>query len=801
MNRFQIIQSSVTTAVRRLIRDRGVVSVNVIGLAIALAAVVVLGLFAQFEMSFDAFHDGADQIYRLGEERVTPSGRRVMARTRMPAMPTLVDEVPEVEVGTRLLQFGSLWLEGTASAQQVTPHYADSTFTEVFDFPVKVGDLRSTLAQPGRIALTASLAQQLFGTTDAVGRTVRVDFGEREYEVGAVMADPPPNSTVRFEAIIGWITQKEGLERYGGWYNTGTTAYVRLQDGVEPRQIESKLSAFSQRHFVQREDETAVQTLRPLLEERSRATNSSMLLKMLAGIAVAVLLVAGINFTNLTTARGLDRMSEVGMRRAMGASRQELITQFLAESVLLALLSAGLMIGIVLLLLPSFNALLDTSLSLDLAHLPVVFGIALTVGGAVGLYPALYLTRGRLSDSLLGEFDRSSTGQTVRSVLVVGQFVVSVALVIGAVGVWMQIHHLKNQDPGFDKEHVLAMPITTAPFDSTGAAAGVLKSMQRRMERIPGVLKTSFTGTVPTRYARNYNTYAPAGGDGSTIRLRQETVGPNYFETLGVAIQEGEPFRPRSYTSGQEMIANGGIINAAAAEQIRALTGHERVVGMTLLAGGGGTQVPIVGVTRAFQNDTAVLETEPTIHYHGGRRFASYDYLAVRVASGTTGTVLSELRAEWASVFTTIPFDPFFLDEELDELYETQEEIGVLAGLAAFLAVTIACLGILSLSAFHVKKRLKEISVRKVLGASTWSIVHLISRTIAGWTLIAVVIAVPVAYVGLERWLADFATRFEPGPLLFVGSSLLVLMLAVTTVGVQALRASQSDPATVLRRE
>jgi len=797
-----LFSSSIKTALRRLVRDRGVVGVNVFGLSIALAAVVLLGLFIQHELQYDQFHDEADRIYRLAEVTETPSGTDFSGLTRMPAMPTLVEEVPEVRVGTRFIQFNRMWMKGTTSARQVAPHYVDSTFTEVFDFEVLRGDLHTTLARPNRLALTAPLAETLFGTTDAVGRTVDADFGDAQYEVGAVMAEPPSNSTVTFEALTGWITQKENLQRFGGWYNTGTTAYVHLQDGVTPQDLESKLEAFSERHFAAHRDGRATQTLLPLLKEHARFSNSSMLLKLLAGIALAVLLVATINFTNLTTARGLDRMAEVGMRRALGAGRKELIGQFLAESVLMALLSLLLACALVLASLPSFNALLDVSLSLDLGHVPTMTALAVLVGLAVGVYPALHLTRATASDSLRGQFRHSASGQWVRQVLVVGQFAVSVALIAGALGVWLQIDHLKSQDPGFDQEHVLALPITTAPFDSTAAAIGPLTSMQRQIERMPDVVATSFSGTVPTRYDRNYNTYLPEGAGGESLRLRQETIGDRYFETLGIEMAEGETFRPREYSSGSAMIQNGGIINQAAAERLRAMTGRDAVVGLTLRSGGSDTVVPIVGVTRAFQNDSAVQATQPTIHYYGGRGFQWYDYLTVRVAPGSTGDVLDRLQAQWSTVYgSAVPFDPVFLDDALDSLYESQEQIGTLAALAAGLAVLIACLGIFGLAAFQIRQRLKEVSVRKVLGASTRSIVQLLTKDVARLALISFGIAIPVAYVGLQRWLDNFATRIDPGVGLFGGASLLLLALAVATVGVQALRAANTDPAPVLQRE
>jgi len=424
------------------------------------------------------------------------------------------------------------------------------------------------------------------------------------------------------------------------------------------------------------------------------------------------------------------------------------------------------------------------------------------VGLAVGVYPALHLTRATASDALHGPFRHSTSGQWVCQGLVVGQFAVSVALIAGALGVWMQIDHLKSQDPGFDQEHVLALPITTAPFDSTAAAIGPLTGMQRQIERIPGVVATSFSGTVPTRYDRNYNAYLPEGAGGESISLRQDTVGDGYFETLGIEMAEGQTFRPREYSSAGAMIQNGGVINQAAAERLRAMTGRDAVVGLTLRPGGSETAVPVVGVTRAFQNDSAVRATQPTIHYYGGRGFQWYDFLAVRVAPGSTGDVLGDLQAEWSTTYgTAVPFDPVFLDDALDALYEAQEQIGTLAALAAGLAVLIACLGIFGLAAFQIRHRLKEISVRKVLGASTRSIVQLLTQDVARLALISFGIAIPMAYVGLQRWLDDFATRIDPGAGLFGGASLLLLTLAVATVGVQALRAAHTDPAPVLQRE
>jgi putative ABC transport system permease protein len=797
-----MLRSFLITTLRRLARHRGFVAINVAGLAVGLAAAIMLGLFVEFELSYDAFHDEADDMYRLMETQVRPSGTSTVDLTRMPAMPTLVREMPEVVTGTRLRNYNTPWFGGPNSRLEVKPMYVDSTFFDVFSFEVLRGDAREAVSTPGAIALTASMAQKLFGDANPVGQTVDVNFGSDTYRVAAVLADLPANSTIQFDVLAARSTIAEGLSDIGSWYNTNTPAYVRLAENADRAALEAKLPAFSERHFEAHSDGvTDVLALMPLTEEHAYATNSETLIGLLAALAIAILVIAGINFMNLMTARGLDRVAEVGMRRVLGARRKELAGQFLMESVAICLLALAGAVALVAAALPSFNTLLDLSLSIDwVRHGPVMLGVAVGLGTLVGLYPSLYLTRVETSEALRGRFEHSAAGQRLRKGLVVAQFALSVALIIGTLGVWKQIGHMKGQDPGVEQENVVAIEVSTEPFESREAADARLRGMRERLLQDPSVQQASFSDVVPTNYKGNFNTYTPSGSGGEGIRFRQVQVDQHYFETYGIELAEGEPFRVRR-TNARWLTDEGAIVNAAAARQIRAATGDSTVVGTMLSPGGASWQAEVRGVTAPFRFQSAQQASTPVLHFYSGDHPGHYQYLSVRMAAGAVQGGMDQLRAEWDRLYPQMPFAYFFIDDAFDRLYRTQERIGTLAGVAAFLAALIACLGLFSLAAFSVHQRTREIGIRKAVGATVPSIVALLSKDFLKLVGLAFVVAVPVTYVGLDRWLTQFAARTELGLGLFLLAGLGMALLAAATVGTQAARAALINPARVLRSE
>jgi putative ABC transport system permease protein len=445
-----MLRSLFTTALRRLFRHRGFALTNIAGLVVGLAAAFLLGLFVEHELSYDEFHDDVGDIYRVIEH--PPDGGSPVALTRMPVLPALEQEMPEIAAGTRMRNYDRAWLGGPEGQMEIAPLYVDSTFFDVFSFEVLRGNAREAVSTPGAIALTASVAETLFGDANPVGETLPVNFGSSSYRVAAVVADPPANSSIDFEALASrQNVPGEALETIGSWYNTNTPTYVRLEDGADRSALEEKLPAFSERRLRAHPDGKSTLGLRPLEQEHAAATNSRQLIGLLSALAIAILLIAGINTTNLTTARGLGRVGELGMRQALGARRPGLVLQFFLESLVTCAVAAGLALLVVGAVLPSFNNLLNLSLSIDgPRHLPAAAAITLFLGIAIGAYPALYLTRGSIANALRGRFEHSRSGQRLRSGLVVAQFALSAVLVVGSVGVWQQVQHMKAVDPGVD---------------------------------------------------------------------------------------------------------------------------------------------------------------------------------------------------------------------------------------------------------------------------------------------------------------------------------------------------------------
>jgi putative ABC transport system permease protein len=379
------------------------------------------------------------------------------------------------------------------------------------------------------------------------------------------------------------------------------------------------------------------------------------------------------------------------------------------------------------------------------------------------------------------------------------QIAVSAVLITGAVGAWQQIGHLRAQHTDVPSDRIVTAPISTAPFDSTAQADARLRSMRERIRQSPAVASVSFTRSIPSDYQRNFNTYTLPAADGASLRLRFTAVGASYFQTFDLDLLEGAPFRP-SRSDEETGRAAGVIVNETAADQIRAITGGP-VVGETIRSSGGSEPTTIRGVVEDVRVETAGEPIDPILHYYFGDSPSRYGQLAVRLKPGRTTAAMDHLRGAWAAAYSTYPFDPSFLDDAFDRLYETHRQVGLLAALAAGVAILIACLGLFSLSAFVVRRRTKEIGVRKALGATAQSIVGLLSKDILRLVGGGLLIAVPITYVGLDRFLQRFATRIDLGPALFLGASAMVLVLAGLAVSSQALRAAVLDPARALRDE
>jgi putative ABC transport system permease protein len=779
------------TMLRLLRRHGGQTFINIFGLAVGLAAAIILVLFIQYERSYDRFHTHAEDVYRLFERLEQDEGTQEFGLTRMPALPAMLEELPEVHSGTRIHTW-TYWLGADDHRFSTEIGLVDSGFFDVFSFEVLRGEARTALTQPNHILLTASTARKLFGETNPVGETVDVDFGKATYVVTGIVEDPPPHSSVQFEALAARTNAADVFERIGGWYNSNTITYVRLDDGAARDVLEAKLPAFTDRHYAAHEHATASVFLVPLVDLHTREAGYARFLYLLALIAGGILLIAIINFANLSTARSLSRAREVGVRKALGAGRGQLVRQFLGEAVLIALLALGAGLALARAALPWFNDRFATALSFDvLHHGPGLLALGIGTGVLAGLYPAWVLSGFRPMRTLRGAFTRSVSGQRLRKGLIVLQFGIATVLILATMTLWQQIDFMKGQDANFAKENIVVLPVHTDPFESDEVADARLTSMRDELLRDPRIVNASFSDVFPSQYNVNYYSFSNPAYPNAQVRVRQATVDDHYFDTYGIPVTAG-----RTFTDALDPAERPTILNESAAQILRV---HPDA---GTLRGAFGDMREVVGVAADFHYRSFVEDVEPLAHYYGGSAPSVYRYLSVRLQAGVVAEGLDVLEQQWQRVYPSLPFSYTFVDEAFDAQYRTWEHVGVLTSGFAGLAVLIACLGLFSLAALATQQRTKEISIRKVLGASMASLVRLLSADLLRLVALAFLIAAPVTYFVLNALLSQhFAHAIQVGLGLLgvVGGGL--LLLAFGTVSYHALRTATADPVTGLRYE
>ncbi len=787
------------TGFRNLLRHRGYALLNIFGLAIGMAAAIVLFLIVRYEQSFDTFHPRHSQIYRLGEQEVQNGETTAYDATPVPVVPSLLEEIPEVVAGTRFFAPNQIRLRYQDRTANPLVHFVDSGFVELFDFGSIAGDLRQTLTSADRIVLTASVAKKLFGSAEAVGKTLAVVNDERQFTVGTVLADPPANSSLQFEALLPWANAPDWVTKDANWYDTFMTGFVKLSDHPDPAALSEKLLAFKTRHYADDKSADIQLHLRPLADLRAFDTDNQPIINLLSLIAALTLLIASVNFMNLATAQSLLRTREIGVRKALGSLRGQLVGQFLTESVLTTLLALGVGILLVHGMLPWFNRYFDLPLTFrywqNLPLLSTLLGGGLLVGLLAGMYPALFVSRWSPVASLKGHRHRG-TGRWLQQSLIVVQYVASIVLIAGTLVIWRQIQFMQSQDLRFDQENVVGFSLwyDNYGFESEEQATSAIKTMINRLKNESAVVDLAFAEKLPGQYDHNYNSFRDSQTPTQEpISLRQVTVGEGYFETLGMnMIAGGFPSPEAAPNSGFAVVLNETALKAF---------GWQDINDKSLMASGDNTLFPVVGVVEDYHYQSLQEKIQPMIHfcYLGDEYY--YGHIAVRLQPGRTTAGLAVLESAYQSLNPYEPFDYYFLDAEFDKMYRTQERLGFTATLFAGVAVVLASLGLLALAAFAAQLRRKEVGVRKVLGASVTQIIVLLSRNFAGLVAIAFVVAGPLIYYAAERFLQDFAYRIGLGADVFLIAGVIALLVAGLSVSAQALRAASENPVEALRDE
>jgi putative ABC transport system permease protein len=810
------------TAWRHLFKQGGYSLINLAGLAAALASFILIALFVQYELSYDKYHANADRIYRFSRDFYAFEGQeaRTTAANGPAAGPLLAQDFPEIEKTVRIGNCGGQGF-GVLLASEDKAFFengyatADNTIFEVFDIPWIAGNRSTALTRPGTIVLGQNAAIKYFGTTDVVGETLLLE-SRVPLQVTGVMGDLPRNTHFGF-TMLGSVlnaTIVGAPNVLEGWFLNCFHTYGLLGEDADVGSIQAQSSEFIERHLGEGRSRAQGFLMQPLSDLHLRSTaademtqpGSMTMVLSFSAIAVFILMLAAINFVNLATARASLRAREVGVRKTVGASRSELFGQFMGESVLLVLFSAIIAIALVAAVLPVFADFVRRDINLDVLTQPGVLGFilgsAVLVGLVAGSYPSLFLSGFRPVRVLRGDVTRGKAAGVLRKVLVIGQFTISVALIIAAIIVYQQMQYARNIELGFDKD--LVVVLQGAPTVGVGRQ---WEPMQQRLRSHPEILEATASRVVPgTQVA---NTIQVSTGRDAPISLPALFVEFGFFETYRIDIVAGRAFseefgidRIARTGDGDEQTATGSFIVSEMAARRLGTESSEELVGQVLRFGDAdGT---VVGVAQDVYFESIRRQIDPLVYFIPAQRRsvdAPLQNVSVRITGNNLADTLEFIDRTWVEFEPDQPVTRRFLDQDFQALYDNEERQGRMLFSFSLLAIVIACLGLLGLATFAILQRTKEIGIRRVMGGSVWDIVKLFVVEFGRPVLLASLIAWPIAYVAMSRWLENFAYQVDIGLLPFLVSTGVALLVACLTVGSAAVRAAISNPVHALRYE
>ncbi len=801
-----MLESYFKIAFRNLKRNPAYTFINVGGLALGLACCVLIALYVRDELSYDDFHAEKDRLVFVGSgTSAKGSGAGGMA-TPYPLAGALEREVPSVEEAVRMMWPGSgkVSRDGETFAKEENIFHAEDGFFEVFSFPLVRG--RAALDEPNTAVLSEELAQKYFPGENPVGQTLHlkdVRGGDQAYRVTGV-ARSRDNSYLCFGALLS-MPSLDYAERYSDqWGAHMFLTFALLEENASQEAFARQATALLQRRYQQTYDKETESALFALpiadlylseLVTPDGFRGERRYIYLFGAVAFFILLIACVNYVNLATARAAQRAKEVGVRKTLGAGRAQVARQFLGESVLLSMGAFVLSLLLARAALPVFNHLFDKELALygggNGAFLLVLFGAALGVGLLAGSYPALYLS-GFSPVPVLRRHARGGASDAVlRKGLVVTQFAIAVALIAATGIVFQQLRYTQAKDLGFQKEQVVTVPI----WDVQEQHAAI----KRAFAQHSGVESASATSGAPGSYRMTYS-FSRSGSpssdeDEESMAAHIVFADPDYLEAMGIPLKAG-----RFFSAERPADSSAYVLNEAAVREL----GWENPVDHPMAYSDGRAPDRVIGVVKDFHFASLREEIGPVVirlrRPPSEASYASYGEVVVRFRPGQTATVLSHLREQWTR-FSDEPLEYEFLDEQFAAMYRTERRLGQVFGAFAFVAVLIACLGLFGLAAFTAEQRTKEIGIRKVLGASVGSIVALLSKDFAKLVLVAFVVAAPVAWWAMSRWLEDFAYRITLSLWLFLAAGAVALLIALLTVSTQALRAATANPTDALRSE
>jgi putative ABC transport system permease protein len=806
-----MIRNYIKTAFRTLTKNKGFTAINVLGLALGLAACLLIVFYVFDELSYDHYNTKGDRIYRVNEDLKLGNNNVLYAVCMPPLAQTLKNDFPEVEDAVRLKAAGGFHVKkGTESIREYGTVFADPSIFNVFTLPMIHGNSATALKEPNSVVLTESTAKKYFNTTNAVWQTLKINDNQL-FTVTGVIKDVPKQSHFNFDFFVSMSSFPDS--RSNQWLRSDYNTYVLLKKGFDHKVFEKKLPAFLNKYSsgeMQAELHLTMDAfeksgsyfrlnLTPLFDIHLHSNRSGELsgngtvqyVYIFSAIAVFILLIACINFMNLSTARSSNRAREVGVRKVLGSPRKYLIAQFLTESILITLVATIIALFAALALLPLFNQLSGKELIIG-PHafawlIPSLLVIVIVVGGIAGSYPAFFLSAFQPINVLNGKISTGFKGGRLRSVLVVFQFSISIFLIIGTIVIYNQLNYIQTKNLGYNRNQVL---IIKKAFELGGHA----KAFKQEVKQLPGVVNATLTGFLPTTQARNTSIfYKDAAADTKESIFPQSwSVDEDYIPTLDMKMASGRNFSRQMSTDSL-----GLVINETAARFL----GFKDPLNKILYRNMDGNKnhvkgYHIIGVVKDFHFNSLRENISPVILMQN----EDTGDLSLKVSTSNLPALIAQIKSKWES-FTPVHFEYSFMDQDFEATYRSEQRTGTIFMIFTVLAIIIACLGLFGLAAYAAEQRTKEIGIRKILGASVSVIVGTLSRDFIKLVLISVVIATPAAWFLMNKWLQDFAYRINIQWWVLVSSAFVAIIIAMITISFQSIKAALANPVKSLRSE
>lgn len=794
---------------RNLTKDKTFTLINVLGLSVAFGVAILLSMAAFYDLGYNNFHEKGDSIYQVYTLVQTPKGSEATTSQPAPLAGTLKTEVPGVENITRFLEEEALTIYNQKELN-LNAVWLDAPFFDMFSFPIQKGNSSNPLQLKNSVVLTENTANSLFGAAEAIGQTISIliDGKEEPFTVSAVVGNHENQNTLEFDIAIPFENHAGYAENMHTWNAQYHYVYMQLQPGVSPKQFEKNTQALTALHYkenserlkrdgaIPNEDGQFFQIgLLPFKDvhftsfRKGYAEVSRVVPYLILGVALLILFIACVNFINMSIAKSAQRLREIGMRKTLGAQKKQLFFQFWSESLFVFLVSVAIGFILSFLLIDQFKTLFRTNISFDMlgsftviiGFLVVVIVITLIVGG----YPALLLSRLGTIQSLKGKVETSGSNR-VRNALMVVQFGIAILLISGTLVLWGQVDYMRNKDLGFNKEQVLSFPI-----DGKKNSYDAVQLLREKLAENPDILGVSASDNNLGRGKDGSQSTSVWGFDykGRGVRTHALTVDYEYLETLGLELAQGRSFN-KNYPGDSQAV----IINESMAKEL-----GEADPLSAFLPMGDSLRSPVIGVVKDYNFQDISKSIEPLTFFLD--RESGLYYVFVKVAPLNMASSFDAVENAWKQIEPNAEFLGSFLDENIDNTFRREKNMATMITSGSIIAIALSCIGLFAMSLLIVAQRTKEIGVRKVLGASVSSITVLLTKDFLQLVLISFVIATPIAWWFLRKWLENYENKIELNIWFFAVAGLVAIVIAFFTVGSRTISAAMQNPVRSLRDE